>query len=373
MLVVYDGSAFENIHQRGVQRVFRELLPRLGPDIARAMVFTNRVKSPPPSIRSIHALGPFRHLPRALRAAIAPGAARRAVRRALSTPGAIFHSTTFNLPPRLRLRRDHPRIPEAAPSVVHVHDMIPERCIDYFQGDWSEREIARKRRAIESAAAIIAISHATAAEIEYFYPAAKDRITVIHHGADHLGSAAPQAVENLPRLYALFVGDRALYKNFSVILDAMELSTWPGDVALVIAGPPLRANEALRLERARSRRQILFLGRVSDGQLASLYRAAACAVVPSVAEGFGLPLLEAQHAQTPVVCSDIAVFREVAGEGAIYFPPHAPGALAAAVESATRDDIRAALASGAAANLTRFSWDRAAAQLAEVYRSLVPT
>ena len=82
-----------------------------------------------------------------------------------------------------------------------------------------------------------------------------------------------------------------------------------------------------------------FLGRVSEAHLSWLYANADVFVFPSLAEGFGLPLLEAMAAGTPTICSDLPVLREVAGDAAAFFPSGASGALAvllAGLDSATR-------------------------------------
>ena len=258
------------------------------------------------------------------------------------------------------------------PSVVHVFDMIVERHVDFFfEGRWIEKEIERKRVSIEGATRLIAISDATARELEYFYPRTRGRVTTVYLCADHLPVRPEPVSPAPPGAYALYVGDRHLYKNFSAILDAMESPRWPSGIGLCVAGPPWRANEALRVDRHSMTRRIHHAGRVGDAQLAGLYRGAACVVVPAIAEGFGLPLIEAQQAGVPLVCSDIAVFREVAGAGALYFDPHRAEQLAERVAEAIDPGARARLIAAGKENRARFSWDRSAAQVVDVYRSAV--
>ncbi len=73
--------------------------------------------------------------------------------------------------------------------------------------------------------------------------------------------------------------------------------------------------------KQRAGERVRFLGWVDDRTLDGLYRAATCFVLPSLAEGFGLPVLEAMARGTPVACSDISALREVAGDAALYFDP----------------------------------------------------
>ncbi len=359
MRILYDGAAFRNDYQRGIQRVFRETIRRLPADMQAVLALDGPARSElPANAEVVHTGIPLAGaLPRRVRRAL-ESLALPARRKRASEGAALFHSTYYTLPPR-------PMI-----SVVHVFDMIVERHIDYFRGRWLEEEIGRKRAAIESAAHLIAISEATARELEYFYPQVRGRVTTVHLCAGHLpGAAEPPAVAAAGP-YALYVGDRHLYKNFSAVLEAMETSRWPSALGLRVAGPPWRANEALRIERLSRTRSIQHAGRASEAQLASLYRGASCVVVPAIAEGFGLPILEAQEAGVPLACSDIPVFREVAAAGALYFDPHRPELLAERIAEATDPGVSARLVAAGKLNLARFSWDRSAARIVEVYRSV---
>jgi glycosyltransferase involved in cell wall biosynthesis len=359
MRVLYDGVVFQNAYQRGIQRVFREIIQRLPGDIEAVLALSGPARGALPALGKVVRTGvPMaKAMPRKLRRALDPFAIPARLRRA-SAGCDLFHSTYYTPPPR------------EMPSVVHVFDMIVERHVDFYESRWVEREIERKRVAIEGATQLIAISDATARELEYFYPRTRGRITTVHLCADHLPVRPEPVAPAPPEPYALYVGDRHLYKNFSAVLEAMESPRWPGGVGLCVAGPPWRANEALRVERHALARRFHHAGRVSDAQLAGLYRGAACVVVPAIAEGFGLPILEAQQAGAPVVCSDIAVFREVAGPGALYFDPHRAEQFAERVAEASDTGVRARLIAAGKENLARFSWDRSAAQVVDVYRSI---
>ena len=117
------------------------------------------------------------------------------------------------------------------------------------------------------------------------------------------------------------------------------------------------------------RSQIDWAGHVSDERLADLYNRAAAFVFPSKMEGFGIPVLEAQQNFCPLVASDIPVFREVAGDGAVYFMPDDPAGLGQAVDHAVSD--RGSLIERGTANAARFSWAHAAARMIEIYRSFL--
>ncbi|HRE25118.1 MAG TPA: glycosyltransferase, partial [Anaerolineales bacterium] len=105
------------------------------------------------------------------------------------------------------------------------------------------------------------------------------------------------------------------------------------------------------------------LGAVAGSDLPGLYSGAEAFVFPSLYEGFGFPVLEAQACGTPVICSQTSSLSEVAGEGALLIDPQDTPALAAAIEDVLgRPEVRARLTEAGAANVLRFSWAEAAAQ-----------
>ncbi len=111
---------------------------------------------------------------------------------------------------------------------------------------------------------------------------------------------------------------------------------------------------------------------LSDEALAAAYRGANCMIAPSTYEGFCLPVIESQALGIPVVCSDIPVFREVAGEGAMFFDPHDPEAIADCLGSIMRDaDLRERLAAAGRRNAMRFSWNRAAAEAEALFVHII--
>jgi alpha-1,3-rhamnosyl/mannosyltransferase len=114
---------------------------------------------------------------------------------------------------------------------------------------------------------------------------------------------------------------------------------------------------------------IVHLGYLEDGQVAALYRGAAAVVLPSIYEGFGLPALEAMVAGIPLVCSDIAVLREVAGDAALYAPPGEPRAWAARVgELLASPELCADLGRRGRERAQQFDWRRTADETVRVWR-----
>ena len=149
-------------------------------------------------------------------------------------------------------------------------------------------------------------------------------------------------------------------KNLRRLIEAMPaVVEQVGDATLVMSGPPTTHQQELAALAADSglSDRIRFPGYVDAAVLEGLYRCASCFVVPSLYEGFGLPVLEAMRRRTPVACSRASSLPEVAGEAALYFDPLDPEAIAAAVIRLLTDPALAArLADEGFERQSRFSW-----------------
>jgi glycosyltransferase involved in cell wall biosynthesis len=126
------------------------------------------------------------------------------------------------------------------------------------------------------------------------------------------------------------------------------------------------------VERLGLEGQVAFLGHVPEEDLPALYTAADLFVLPSLYEGFGLPVLEAMACGTPVVCSHAASLQEVAGDAARYMDPRDPEAMAEVLREAWEDpDLRAALRARGLARAASFSWRRTAEETLALYDALL--
>ncbi len=234
----------------------------------------------------------------------------------------IFHPTYFDpyLLPELR-----------KPMVLTVHDMTYEALPECFSpGDPLP---LYKRLCLEKADHVIAISEATRSDILRYSDIKEERLTVIHHGI----SEEPldfSDVPELPAKYLLYVGARWSYKNFFLLAEAFaQVSRKHEDLYLVLAGGgPLAFGDTEFLRRHNILSKTLQLN-LTDAQLNTVYKHAAAFIYPSRYEGFGFPILEAFKCGCPVLLSETACFREVAGpEAALYFDDHSLDELAKAIE-----------------------------------------
>ncbi len=143
---------------------------------------------------------------------------------------------------------------------------------------------------------------------------------------------------------------------------------------LVLVGSPTPYEDELRLEAEGLglSERVIFPRWLEQAELDGLYDLASCFVLPSLEEGFGLPILEAMERGTPVACSNCSSLPEVAGDAALLFDPHKPSEIAEAVDrlladSALRDRLREA----GQQQVDRFTWQRTARETLQVYRRAI--
>lgn len=179
------------------------------------------------------------------------------------------------------------------------------------------------------------------------------------------------------RPIVLSVSAKLRHKNLVRLLGALAQLAAPDRPLLVIPGYPTEHEQELRehAERLGCADDVRFLGWVSTEELEGLYSAAAAFVFPSLAEGFGLPVLEAMIRGVPVACSGRGALAEVAGDAALLFDPESEPAIAAAIESLLSDPSLAdRLRSAGVRQAQRFSWGATAAgTLAAYERALRPS
>ncbi len=180
---------------------------------------------------------------------------------------------------------------------------------------------------------IVAPSQTTADDLQRLLGVPAAKIDVVANGVSPpppgVGPVAPRG-----RPLVLTASGKLPHKNLAALLDALALIEPSRRPELVLPGYPTAHEGELR-ERARRlglEADVRFLGWLPASELEALYRRASCAVLPSVYEGFGLPVLEAMARGVPVACSRGGSLGEVAGGAALLFDPSSPEQIAACVE-----------------------------------------
>jgi glycosyltransferase involved in cell wall biosynthesis len=195
---------------------------------------------------------------------------------------------------------------------------------------------------------VIAVSQAAANDVERYLRVPAARIDVTLEGyaasavANPLDATAARARFGLGGgPLVLMVGTRKEHKNIPRMIEAMPevIRRRPG-TRLVLAGHPAPDEAALEAlaERAGVRDGVVFLGFVDDAELEGLYSSAACFVLASTNEGFGLPVAEAMAHGVPVACSSAASLPEVAGDAGRYFDPYDVAEIARAIADILTDE-----------------------------------
>ena len=209
--------------------------------------------------------------------------------------------------------------------VSSLFDMVPERHPEQFFLPGLRSPHANKASWLSASDLIISISAASADDLVFFHPGLQTPVQVIHL-ATALDSIPPEPVARLQgRRFWLMVGKRHAYKNGMTLMRALALlhrgCRSGGDLPLLVfAGGGAWRPEEQRCIAAHGLEHAVLQLPASDSVLAWLYRQAEAVLVPSLAEGFSLPLIEALACDTPVVASDLEVHREV-GRGFSTFLP----------------------------------------------------
>jgi alpha-1,3-rhamnosyl/mannosyltransferase len=229
----------------------------------------------------------------------------------------------------------------AGPVVLTIHDLstvlYPET-----QEPARARHFARALRTrARDAERVIVPTQAIAREVIDHLGVSPGRVRAIHHGVDARFTPQPST----PRgKFVLYAGDDGPRKGLSTLRAAM-----PAGVELRCVGPGH--------------------GFVSDDELLALYRTCALFVLPSLYEGFGLPLLEAMACGAPCIASDDPALVEVASGAALHFPRANHAALNDLLTTALRDDaLRLELGAKGIARAQQFTWAECASRHAQAYR-----
>ena len=283
-------------------------------------------------------------------------------------PGAeLYHATEHLLMP---LRQ--------VPGVLTVHDLIfrlfPQhhKRLNYWYLNAAMPLYCRR------ASAIIAVSHATQQDLARFYGLDPAKISVVHEAAaPHFLPAPPDRVARvrarygLPDPYLLHVGTIEPRKNLDRLLEAIHhLRKAEESIRLVVVGGKgwLYQGFFQRLAELELSEVVHMPGYVPDADLPAIYSGARLVVVPSLYEGFGLPVLEGMACGAPVVCSNTSSLPEVGADAARYFDPTDVPGMAESILTIWRDgDLREEMRRQGLARAAYFSWERAAEETLAVY------
>ena len=274
--------------------------------------------------------------------------------------------------------------PPVTPGVARVITLLDLIWL-HQREQWGSAAAMKKlavlsRVSARTAHRVITISNAARDDLVANFDLAPDKIDVAP-----LGVRVPERTDPPPDLrYKLALGEDPIvlcvaqkrpYKNLASLVRAFsEL----GDLqaTLVLPGEQTAHEAELRAlaEELGIADRVRFLGWLSEAELEGLYRIATCFVLPSLIEGFGLPVLEAMARDLPVACSDRPALPEVAGDAALLFDPEDQSAIAAGIRRLVTDEaLRSELVGRGRERILLFPWERTARATLESYRRAVET
>jgi glycosyltransferase involved in cell wall biosynthesis len=286
----------------------------------------------------------------------------------------VLHSIGVRLPPRARCAR-----------VVTLHDVNVFEFPELSSPEWRAKRQGRIRQTLARADLAIAYSRHGADAIARLVPFPRERVRVVPIGVDaeefrrpseQRVAAAREALDLGRRPYVLHLGAYGSRKNQDGLIAAFARARLPSKWVLVLAGP--RGDELPLLRAAAGAAgldtdRLRLPGRVAHEQHLALLGGAAFLAVPSLHEGFGIPVIEAQACGTPVLASDRAALPETVGDCGLIFDPTDEAAFTAALERMAGDEaLRADLARrGPERVRAEFTWDAVARATLAVHAEAV--
>ncbi len=278
---------------------------------------------------------------------------------------------------------------KSVPTVLTVHDVIPLTHREAM--GWLKNRLVYRpamRLACRLNDVVATVSHFSADDISRRLGVPRAKIRVIANGIRQPHRPSPDLEAGLVRRFklergfVLYVGGIHERKNVPRLIEAfaqhVQASQFAGRLLITgrVAGAPYQermkevCDAAVRAVRLEDR--VTFTGFISDQELDVLMRRASCLVYPSLYEGFGIPVLEAMRAGTPVVTSATTALPEVAGHAAVLVDPEDVEAIAAGMRClAGEADLRRDLVRAGKRRAASFTWEKTAAAYLDLYREAV--
>jgi glycosyltransferase involved in cell wall biosynthesis len=271
-------------------------------------------------------------------------------------------------------------IPSRARKVVTLHDLHFLRRPEHAHGEIRRDYPALVRRHAALADAVLSVSEATARDAQELLGIPREKIVVCGEDASPVFDAPPgeeemqESAALAPQPFVLFVGTIEPRKNLPALLQAYSyLQPRFPELRLVVAGGRGWALQEFDAAWAALPKpeKVIVTGYLEKISLRSLYHRAELLVMPSLCEGFGLPLVEAMACGCPLIVADNSSLPEVAGDAALYWRSGDPRELATLMGDLLEDrGLRKELIERGRRRRARFSWKRTAEIVLQVYREL---
>lgn len=263
--------------------------------------------------------------------------------------------------------------------IVMIHGIEYRNCPKCYS--WRDRFFLELNTQLSAkwAKRIITPSVSTKKDLIKFYRIHPDKITVVHHGVE--GQKSLKSKVQSDGFNILFIGRLEKRKNivklvkaFNILKESVQKERMI--IKLILAGKPGFGFSEIEKEISGSewKKDIILMGYVSERQKEELYAKADILVMPSLAEGFGMPILEAMQRRVPVLCSDISPFFEISMDSVVYFDPKSHEDIADKMRMLiVNEHLQKDLIERGTKNVENYSWEKCAKETLEVLldRSIV--
>lgn len=267
-------------------------------------------------------------------------------------------------------------------TVTSVHDFSfmlqpqwhPKERLEYFNENFLKN--------IKNSDHIITGSYYTKQEILKYLDFPDEKITVIYHGVDHTlfrlypseSLLQTKKKYDLPDSFVLFVGSIEPRKNLLILLKAYTqlAEDIKQNLPLVLVGFKGWQNKEIMQEIQYNKKHVIYLGYLSDEELAHVYNLASIFVYPSLYEGFGIPPLEAMACGTPVIASRVSSLPEVCKDAALYIDPENSTNLEQVITTLYKNKVlQEQLRQKGLEHVKQFTWEKSSKAHFEVFDSLM--
>ena len=269
------------------------------------------------------------------------------------------------------------------PSIYTIHDLIYER----FPGQLGALSVLKRwylrmvtKIGLRRAHKVVAVSQYTRDEIlRYHGQEFQEKIDVVHEGWEHLqmtDNVAREFPRDVPyKNYILYVGSSREHKNLGRLIQAIRQcsSLLPADWGFVLVGDKkkLLRKHQQEISKINQERDLIYLtGWMDDACLVNYYRYARALILPSLCEGFGIPVLEAYYYHLPLLLSNQSSLPEVASDAAMFFNPYDVNDMVRTIIELVENPCRELLITREIERLSSFSWNKSAMQQRELLETL---
>ncbi len=274
------------------------------------------------------------------------------------------------------------------PQVVTIHDLA----YLYFPNEFTKKDLWQLKNwtdaSIKKARQIIAVSKTTKKDIVKNYGIDEDKVSVVYNGYEKQTAEKTSAVkksdinqeqtaEVKPKKYILFVGTIQPRKNLEILIDAFDKFVKTNiNFKLIIVGKKGWLYESI-FEKVRTMKlddKVMFTGHITDEELVGYYVNAFCLTLPSLYEGFGIPVLEAMSYNCPVIASFSSSLPEIGGDACLYFDPKNSDDLFEKLKILQNNSkLRKELILKGKKRINDFSWKKCGKQTFEVIKNYAST